>query len=281
MALLSGTLIAERILTETGDRIRQSSVTPGLAVILVGDELESQKYVGLKEARALEVGVAFEKFLFSTDAAPEEVMHCIETLNTRADIHGIIVQLPLPQGFPTDDIIAHINPKKDVDGFHEKTLERFLGGDKTACPVFPRAIVELLRATGLSFHGEKAVVVVNSNIIGRVLCFALSLEGLSAEYVLSAEGRDSIQAETKTARVVVTACGIPDLLTADMLSADAVIIDGGNVHVDGKVQGDVKRDEVEEKVAFLSPVPGGVGPVTVATLLARVTDAALAISGVI
>ena len=275
MSLLLGKPIALRILTETRERIDRVGITPGLAVILVGDDLESHKYVGLKEERAKEVGVRLEKFLFSPQASHSEVMRCIQGLNTRGDIHGIIVQLPLPEGFPTDEIVAQIEPTKDTDGFHQETLKRFLGGDVLACPVFPRAIIELVRETGVSFHGDKAVAVVNSNIMGRILAFALSLEGLECEYVLSADGEEMIAEETREARVVVTACGIPDLVTADMLSVDAVVIDGGNVHVDGKVQGDVLRAEVENYVAFLSPVPGGVGPVTVATLLSRVTDAAL------
>ncbi|MBP9728404.1 MAG: bifunctional 5,10-methylenetetrahydrofolate dehydrogenase/5,10-methenyltetrahydrofolate cyclohydrolase [Candidatus Moranbacteria bacterium] len=279
MALLSGKLIADRILAQTKEQIVQSGVTPGLAVVLVGDYIESQKYVALKEERAKEIGVHFEKFLFPATVTREELFATLHTLNTRADIHGIIVQLPLPEGLPTDEIIAHIDPKKDTDGFHEETLGRFLSGDQEAYPVFPRAIIELIRETGVRFHGEKAVAVVNSNIIGRVLAFALSLEGLQAEYVLSAEGREAIARETREARVVVTACGIPDLMSADMLSPDAIVIDGGNVHVEGRVQGDVSRDEVANHVAYLSPVPGGVGPVTVATLLARVTDAALTNKG--
>ncbi len=275
MALLSGKLIAERILADTKERIASSHVTPGLAVILVGDYIESQKYVALKEERAKEVGILFEKQVFPTTVSHGELISAISAFNDRPDIHGIIVQLPLPAGMPTDEIIAQIDPKKDTDGFHEKTLKRFLGGDATACPVFPRAIVELIRETGIAFHGEKAIAVVNSNIIGRVLAFALSLEGLKSEYILRAEGKEAIAHETKEARVVVTACGIPDLITAEMLSPEAIVIDGGNVHVDGKVQGDVARATVEPKIAYLSPVPGGVGPVTVATLLARVTDAAL------
>lgn len=275
MALLSGKLIAERILAQIKEQIVQSGVTPGLAVVLVGDYIESQKYVGLKEERAKEVGVHFEKFLFPETAAYEEIIGCIETLNGRDDIHGIIVQLPLPEGFPTDDIVACIDPRKDTDGFHQETLKQFLGGQASSCPVFPRAIIELIRETKLTFHGEKAIAVVNSSIIGRVLAFALFLEGLQSEYILRGEGTEAVAEAVRDARVVVTACGIPDLIIADMLSSDAIVIDGGNVHVDGKVQGDVKRDEVEPHVAFLSPVPGGVGPVTVATLLARVTDAAL------
>lgn len=275
MALLYGKPVADQILSQVQDRVEHASVRPGLAVLLVGDDLESQKYVGLKEARAQEVGIHFEKHLFPKTVAHEEVFDVIAALNRRDDIHGIIVQLPLPSGFPTDEIITHIDPKKDTDGFHQETLKRFLLGESGVCPVFPRAIIELLRSAGILFHGDKAVAVVNSELMGKVLSFALSLEGLQAEYVLSSDGLEAIARKTTEARVVVTACGIPDLIDASMLASDAIVIDGGNVHVKEKVQGDVKRDEVEGKIAFLSPVPGGVGPVTVATLLSRVTEAAL------
>ncbi len=274
MALLFGKPVALRIVAETRERIVNGKVIPGLAVLLVGDYLESHKYVALKEERAAELGIYFEKCLFPSNVSHHELVSCIEKLNEREDIHGIIVQLPLPSGMPTDEIIAHIDSRKDTDGFHEATLKRFLSGDRAACPVFPRAIIELIRETRSLFHGESAVAVVNSRLIGEVVTFALALEGLKSEYVLRSEGQEAIAEKTKEARVVVTACGIPDLITANMLAADAIVIDGGNVHVAGKVQGDVKRDEVEQKVAFLSPVPGGVGPVTVATLLARVASAA-------
>lgn len=275
MALLYGKPIADRLLSRIRSEIKESGIIPRLAVILVGDDFESHKYVGLKEERAKEAGMAFEKHLFPGTATHEEIFEDIERLNNDESVHGIIVQLPLPDGFPTDEIISHIDPKKDVDGFHEETVKTFLLGNCDVCPVFPRAIVELIRETGTQFYGERAVAVVNSEIMGKVMAFALSLEGLQAEYVLSSEGRESIAKRTAAARVVVTACGIPDLLDASMLASDAIVIDGGNVHVDGKVRGDVKWEEVADHVAFLSPVPGGVGPVTVATLLARTADAAL------
>jgi methylenetetrahydrofolate dehydrogenase (NADP+)/methenyltetrahydrofolate cyclohydrolase len=275
MALLFGKPIADHVLSQTKERIIQAGITPGLAVVLVGDDTESQKYVGLKEERAQEIGVRFEKILFPKTVSHDELFRAIDGLNKRKDVHGIIVQLPLPDGFPTDAIIARIDPKKDTDGFHDATLRRFLAGDAAACPVFPRAIIEMIRETGMVFHGEQAVALVNSDLMGRVMAHALSLENLESVYVLSAETREVIAEKTKTARVVVTACGRPDLITAEMLAPDAIVIDGGNVHVDSRVQGDVKRDEVENYAAFLSPVPGGVGPVTVATLLARVTEVAL------
>ncbi len=275
MSLLYGKPIADRLLETLKERLKESLVTPGLAVLLVGDDLESQKYIGLKEERAKEVGMYFEKHILRKDISCEEIFDTIEQLNHDERIHGILVQLPLPPGFPTDEIIAHIDPKKDVDGFHEETITKFLLGDCEACPVFPRAIAELLRETRVPFHGEKAVAIVNSELLGKVITFTLSLEGLEAEYVLSSVGREGLSEKTRTAKVIVTACGIPDLLDETMVSSEAIVIDGGNVHVGEKVQGDVKREEVEKKVAFLSPVPGGVGPVTVAMLLTRAAEAAL------
>jgi methylenetetrahydrofolate dehydrogenase (NADP+)/methenyltetrahydrofolate cyclohydrolase len=275
MILLHGKPVAERILAGTKKRIGESAVVPGLAVILVGDDAPSHLYVSLKEKAAAEVGIRFEKFLFPETADVREIFRCIEEQNVRPDIHGIIVQLPLPGGFPTDEIIAHIDPKKDTDGFHQETLKRFLAGDFDACPVFPRAIVELLRESKQSFHGEKGLVIANSNILGEVMRQALAMEGLSAEYTLSSEPKESIASEVREARVVVTACGIPGLVNGEMLQEDAIVIDGGISSVDGKVVGDADQESVGKAAAFVSPVPGGVGPVTVATLLARVAEAAV------
>lgn len=275
MALLFGKPVAERILSETEERIKTSGVTPGLAVILAGDDAPSHLYVNLKEKAANEIGIHFEKFLFSSETSFAEIIARIDELNHRSDIHGIIVQLPLPDGFPTDEIIARIDPRKDTDGFHSETLRHFLLGEFEACPVFPRAIVELLRETKQSFHGEKGLVIANSELLGKVVVQALALEGLMCEYMLSSAARDRIAGKTREARVIVTACGVPDLITGEMLGENTIVIDGGISDVGGKVVGDIERKSVEEKAAFLSPVPGGVGPVTVAALLARVTDAAL------
>ncbi len=272
MTLLSGKLIADRILVDLKEHIAGSGVRPGLAAILVGDYIESHKYIGLKEERAKEIGIYFEKHLFPATVTTGELLKTIEELNQRADIHGILVQLPLPGNLPADTIIRALDPKKDVDGFHEETLKRFLGGDQEACPVFPMAIVELIRATGFSFQGEQGVAVVNSELLGEIIREALTLEGLVSEYVLSSQGKEVIAKKTRNARVIVTACGVPDLITADMLSPGAIVIDGGNVHVDGKVRGDVDREGALVKEAWLSPVPGGVGPLTIAFLLKKTAE---------
>lgn len=275
MALLYGKPVADKLLLETKNRIETSGVVPGLAVILVGNDAPSHLYVNLKEKSAKEIGIHFEKFLFDALVPVEKIYECIDALNERDDIHGIIVQLPLPDGFDTDAIIRHIDPKKDTDGFHEKTLEHFLAGDIDACPVFPRAMLELLR-TGKGYYlGEKGLVVANSDMLGKIMTQALALEGLDSGYILSSEKKEIIAEKTKEAKVVVTACGMADLITGEMIAENSIVIDGGISHLDGKVVGDVDRESVERKSRWLTPVPGGVGPVTVASLLARVTDAAL------
>lgn len=275
MALLYGKPIADKILSETKERIETAGIKPGLAAILVGEDASSHLYVNLKEKAAHTVGISFERFLFPAEAGLHEILQCIDRLNSRDDIHGIIVQLPLPDGLDTDEIIAHIDPRKDTDGFHQETLKRFLAGDKDACPVFPRAVIELLHTAGGYRIGEKGLVIANSQLLGEVMTQALALEGLRAEYILSGEGRENILAKTKEARVLVTACGRARLVTAEMISENSIVIDGGISHSDGRIIGDVERENVERKARFLSPVPGGVGPVTVASLLARVTDTAL------
>lgn len=276
MPLLPGTTVAQTLLAEVEMTIRQAKLRPGLAVILVGDYIESHKYVALKEARAKEIGVYFEKHFFPDSVSADELFALIDTLNSRSDIHGILIQLPLPLGLPTDELIGKLLPAKDVDGFHMVTVNHFLAGDRAACPVFPLAVWELIHATHEKLQGERGIAVVNSVLLGEVFAQSLRLEGMEGEYVLRSAGPEAIATATRGARVVITACGIPDLITADMVSSKAIVIDGGNVHVNGKVRGDVDRDLVLHKVAWLSPVPGGVGPVTIACLLKRVTLAAIA-----
>jgi methylenetetrahydrofolate dehydrogenase (NADP+)/methenyltetrahydrofolate cyclohydrolase len=275
MELIYGKPIAERILAETKAKIAAAGKTPGLSVILVGDDAPSHLYVGLKERAAAEAGIYFEKTLFPDDASVTDILEHIDRLNGRKDVHGIIVQLPLPEGFPTDEIISRIDPAKDTDGFHRETLRRFLSGDFDACPVFPRAIIELLRETGRSFRGEKGIVFANSDLLGKVMRQALLIEGVDAEYALGPIDAPAVSESLKRAHVVVTARGIPALVRGEMLAPGAIVIDGGISSVEGRVVGDADQESVGKTAAFVSPVPGGVGPVTVATLLARVTEAAI------
>ncbi len=275
MGLLYGKPLADKLLALIKARVKKASVVPGLAVILIGDDAPSRLYVNLKEKAAQSVGIHFEKYDFPKTVAREDIFQCIGELNLRKDIHGIVVQLPLPEGLPTNEIIARIDQRKDTDGFHPETLRKFLAGEQDECPVFPRAMITLLRSLQIRYAGEKGLVIANSEMLGKITMRALMNEGLRAEYILSQEKPEIISAKTQEARVILTACGIPNLITGAMISKKTIVIDGGISQLDGKVVGDAERVSVEKKADFLSPVPGGVGPVTVAVLLARVTERAL------
>lgn len=270
MALLYGKPVADRILADTKERIETTGIVPGLAVVLVGDDLSSHLYVGLKEKAARDTGIRFEKFLFDENVAENDIIRCIDELNRRDDVHGIIVQLPLPERFDTDAIITRINPHKDADGFHPETVEQFLAGDAAAYPVFPRAMIELLRSGKGYTIGEKGLVIANSSLMGKVMVQALSFEGLESDFVARSEDQEKILAKLGEARVIVTACGVPQSITGAMIAEGTIIIDGGISKDDGNIVGDVERLSVEKKARWLSPVPGGVGPVTIACLLRRV-----------
>lgn len=271
MTLLLGKLVADEIIVKTKKILEKRKVAPCLAVILVGENSASHLYIKLKEKTAQEVGIKFEKFLFNSNVKKEELISLIDTLNNRRDVNGVIVQLPLPEGLNTEEIISQINPQKDADGFHGVTLRNFLNGDKEKCPVFPRAIIKLLRSSREKNSGKKGVVLVNSDIFGEVVKQALLDEGIQAEYVLFKDIEDNKE-KIKIAEIIVTACGVPNLIKPEMVNENAIIIDGGVSYLGDIVVGDVERSSVLQKVKFLSPVPGGVGPVTVATLLARVAE---------
>ncbi len=271
MTLLYGKSVADEINAKTKKIIKSNRITPGLAVILVGENKASHLYVRLKEKAAQDIGIKFEKFLFDSTVKEKELLELINKLNDRRDINGIIVQLPLPKALEAKSIISQIDPRKDVDGFHFVTMKNFLDGYKKECPVFPRAVVELLLSSKEDIIGEKGIVLVNSDIFGKIMKQALLNEGVKADYILF-KNIDDNKEKIKEAEIVVTVCGVPNLIKPEMVNDGVIIIDGGISYLDGNVTGDVERISVEQKVKFLSPVPGGVGPVTVATLLARVAE---------
>jgi methylenetetrahydrofolate dehydrogenase (NADP+)/methenyltetrahydrofolate cyclohydrolase len=273
--LLSGKNVAEKIFQTTKRTIDTNSLTPGLGVILVGDDAPSHLYVGIKEKRAKELGIEFSKKVFGADVNEEEVIAVIQEWNNERDIHGIIVQLPLPDHLNTDQIIASIEPSKDTDGFHPETITKFLACDKSRLPVFPRAMVELVRSAP-ELPRKRGIALVNSTLMGEVLEKALEDTGLDAKYILKQES-EKIQSDIKEADVILTASGDASSLSTFDCKPGAVIIDGGISYDErGRVIGDVTRDDgVYRDDIWVTTVPGGVGPVTVVVLLARVTEAAL------
>lgn len=265
--MISGTQVAARIFEETKGIVTGLSVRPGLGVVLVGDDPASRLYVGIKERRAGESGFVFRKETLPSSATEDDVVRTIESLNGDDSIHGIIVQLPLPGGLDADRVIAAIDPKKDADGFHPETVRTFLSGDRDAIPVFPSAIMELAKSAGTDLSGKKGIVVANSELFGNIMRKAFEYEGMMPTVILASEVVSRID-ELSAADLVVTAVGRPELFSRSIFKPGAIIIDGGISETDGKVHGDV-GSEGDDAGIFLTPVPGGVGPVTVACLLRR------------
>jgi len=267
--ILSGKKVAERIFEETEALVSGLSVRPGLGVVLVGDDEASHIYVGIKERRAEELEFSFRKEILPATATEDEIIRAIGTLNRDEDIHGIIVQLPLPRGLDTDRIIAAIDPGKDADGFHPETAARFLGGDRSSVPVFPQAIVELAKSADVPLSGKRGTVLANSEIFGNIMKKALENEGIVTEIVL-ARDIDARADTISSADIVVSALGVPERFPRETFKDGAIVIDGGISERDGRVFGDVAKEGDDSKI-YLTPVPGGVGPVTVACLLRRTT----------
>lgn len=270
--ILFGKTVAEGIFSEAKQIASDCSVRPGLGVVLVGDDPASHLYVGIKERRAEEFGFHFRKDLLPAAATEEEIIRVIETLNEDPDIHGTIVQLPLPEGLDTDRIIGAIDPGKDADGFHPETVWRFLAGDISAMPVFPSAIVELIRSVGQSLSGKRGVIFANSTIFGDIMYHALKHDGIDPMIIPQYEIAYQ-EDEIASADIIVSALGVPERFPRDIFKSGAIVIDGGISERNSEVFGDVASTGDASNI-YLTPVPGGVGPVTVACLLRRTAELA-------
>jgi methylenetetrahydrofolate dehydrogenase (NADP+)/methenyltetrahydrofolate cyclohydrolase len=274
MQLLFGKSVADAILDRLKNDIFNLEKKPGLAVILVGGDEASKIYVALKGRMAARIGIAFSRFDFPAETDQEEILKKIHELNEDDSISGIIVQLPLPKKFNTEKIISAIQPSKDADGFSVE-VGSISPVAHEMVPVFPQAIIKLLESSGQLLTGKKGVVVANSELFGKMMCAMLAQKGIISEYVLS-DNISSNLSKIKESQVVVSAVGSPGLLRGEMLADGAIIIDGGIEKVGKKVVGDVDFASTEGKEGFLTPVPGGVGPVTIACLLDNIYSAYLA-----
>ena len=266
MKLLYGKPVAEKILSRLKGDISLCEKKPGLAVILVGDDRASQIYVSLKEKTAKEIGMNFFRFDFAKKISEYEVLKQIEKLNVDADVNGIIVQLPLPEGFDTQKIITSIDPEKDADGFHPTNTELFLKGENGITPVFPRAIMYLIESSGEQLSGKKGIVIANSEYFGKIMCAMLERENITSQYLL-AESILSELGQIRGADIVVSAVGSPGLVNGEMLKDSAIVVDGGIEKAGERIVGDVDFGSTKENIGHITPVPGGVGPVTIACLL--------------
>ena len=266
MKLLYGKPIADSILLRLKNDIERESIKPGLAVFLIGNDKASRIYVSLKEKKAREIGINFFRFDLPVSIRQEEIIERIEKLNHDILVNGIIVQFPLPEGFDNEKIIAAMDSKRDVDGFHPANTSKFLQGSDVVWPVFPRAIVRLLESSGEQLDGKRAIVISNSDEFGKIMCAALERLGTLAQYVLSSDIVHKLNL-IKTADIIVSAIGTPGILEGGMFKNGVIIVDGGIEKVGDKVLGDVDFASVEALSGFITPVPGGVGPLTIACLL--------------
>jgi len=273
MKLLSGKRISEKILKNLKNRIKKERLKPALAVILVGDDKASEIYVKLKGKAAKEAGIGFKLFKFKKAEKENKIIETVKKLNRDKKISGIIIQLPLPKKFKTQRIINSLDPRKDADGFHPKNVRKFVRYTGEIWPVFPHAIVRLIKSSRVKIENKKAVVLANSIRFGEVMKAALQNKGMRAQYILTKNLKNSAK-DIRSADIVVSALGKPGLVAGAMIKNDAIIIDGGITKKDKKILGDVDAESVKKVASYLTPVPGGVGPVTIACLLENVYLAA-------
>lgn len=266
MKIIEGKKIKAAILNDLKRRIAGYKTKPGLAVVLVGDDKASDVYVGLKQKAAGDIDMDLWVLKFSARDSQKDVISAIRDLNRDPSIHGIIVQLPLPKKFDANRIIRAIDPKKDADGFHPRNIRDYIYGKGRVAPVFPSAIMKLIGMAKRKLAGKRGLVIANSDLFGKMMAVTLRKSGLVAEYILA----DKLRAGSDKlleADIVVSAVGKPGSIKGKMLKAGAIVIDGGITKRGQKVLGDVDANSVRNTEIFLSPVPGGVGPVTIACLL--------------
>ena len=274
-ALLDGKIIAENVEKELAVRVealQQKGVTPGLLVILVGEDPASQTYVGNKEKGCARLGMHSQTLRTPADTTQEALEEAIEKANADSSIHGILVQLPLPKHLDGDRALALILPEKDVDGFHDINAGRLMRGMDGVVACTPKGALYMLKSAGLPIAGKEAVIVGRSNIVGKPMAMLLLQENAT---VTICHSRTADLAEhTRRADILVAAIGKPRFITADMVKEGAVVIDVGINRVDGKLCGDVDFDAVSEKAGYITPVPGGVGKMTIAMLMENTVAAA-------
>lgn len=263
--IIDGKAIAEEIKKDVRREVVSLGYAPGLAVFLVGDDEASHLYVKLKERACKKVGIDFHKYLVEADAPMAEVMEAIKFINADDHVDAILVQLPLPKGYDTQTIIDAIAPAKDVDGFHPETLKRFLSGQDKFVPGLSQGIIRLIESTGEKLPGKHAIILAKSEVFAAPLQRLLEQHGLQVDIVSPAT--ENLDTLTSQADVLIVAIGKPGFVGADMVKKGAIVIDVGTTKMEEAVVGDVDFESVKEKAGHITPVPGGVGPVTVAMLL--------------
>ncbi len=265
--------LRERIRARCEALVAETGIRPGLAVILVGEDPASQVYVKNKKKGCEEVGFLSREYLLPADTKEEDLLSLIDRLNADPEIHGILVQLPVPRGIDSERVIARIDPKKDVDAFTHENVGRIMIGDFDLLPCTPAGIMEILDYYGISPEGKHAVVIGRSNIVGKPMAMLL-LHRNATVTICHSRTRD-LAAICREADILVAAVGKPAFVTADMVKPGAVVIDVGIHRGEKGLCGDVDFAAVEPVASNITPVPGGVGPMTISLLLQNTLTAAI------
>lgn len=290
--VIDGKQVAQDIraeLTQECARLKEQGIVPGLGVVLVGDDPASRSYVTAKERACKEVGLYSDDNRLPADTSQAELVKLIKKLNADPKINGILVQLPLPKHLDEAEILMTIDPAKDVDGFHPVNVGKMVVGEKGFLPCTPHGIVQLLVRSGASIEGAHVVIVGRSNIVGKPLANMLMQKKANANATVTVchTRTKDVASFTRQADIVVAAAGRPNTITADMVKDGVIVIDVGVNRVDDdskkrgyRLVGDVDFEAVKEKAALITPVPGGVGPMTITMLLYNTVDSAKTAHGI-
>ena len=273
--IISGTQLASQIKSNVAQQISQyvaqGKRAPGLAVILVGADPASQVYVGSKRKSCAEIGITSKSYDLPETTTEQALLELIKELNQDNTVDGILVQLPLPKHIDSTKVIEQISPEKDVDGFHPYNVGRLCQRIPTLRACTPYGVMKLLETTGISFYGKHAVIVGASNIVGRPMALELLLAGCTV--TVTHRFTEDLASHIRQADILVVAVGKPKFIKGELIKEGAVVVDVGINRLEGKLVGDVEFDIAAQRAAYITPVPGGVGPMTVAMLMQNTLSA--------
>ena len=281
--VLSGLDTAATVYESFNDRIKVLStkgVIPGLCVVLVGEDPASQIYVRTKSKKLKSLGLISETIRLDADITEQKLLSIIEDLNANSKFHGILVQMPLPEHINSQNIINSINPAKDVDGFHPENVGWLSIGKPRFIPCTPKGIMRIFSNYNIDLTGKDIVVIGRSNIVGRPMSILVSSNNANGTCTICHSRTKNINDYTRNADIIISAIGVPNFLTSEMIKEDSIIIDVGINRIDSdnekgyKIVGDADYDSVFDKVSKITPVPGGVGPMTIAMLVENTIEAA-------
>lgn len=273
--ILDGRLMAEELTLDQGRRVAElalKGIIPGLAVVLIGEDPASQIYVRNKGIACERVGIHSKTIHMDKDTSQDEVLAVVDELNLDPAIHGILIQLPLPRHLDEDIILARILPQKDVDGFHISNAGKLFSGQRGVVPCTPKGIIYMLKQGGVELSGKDAVVIGRSNIVGKPAAMLLLNENCTVTICHSRT--QNLKEHCCRADILVAAIGKPNFVTADMIKPGAAVVDVGINRVNGKVVGDIEYEAVSKVAGYITPVPGGVGKLTISMLIENTLEAA-------